>query len=105
MLALSGGFVGLYVGVHVLYVVAMAAKAARDRLTLYWKVILWPAVVLGGVLDFSFNYTFGWMFLAKPRPYLFSQTVQYHYTHSTGWRNWLAAFFAKQLNVFDDHIK
>jgi hypothetical protein len=46
------------------------------------------------------------MFLAKPRPILFSSTVQYHYRNSTGWRLWLAKFWARTLNVFDpDHIR
>lgn len=107
MLALLLAAVAVYFGVHALYVVAMAAKSAREagRLTAYWQVVLWPFVVLGGVLDFVFNYTFGWMFLAKPRRYLFSHTVQHHYTHGTGWRGALAAFWARTLNVFDEHIK
>jgi len=98
---------GIWFGVHTLYVVAMAAKdaIARDRLTVYWWVMLAPAAVLGVLLDFAFNYTFGWMFLKVPRRYLFSQTVQYHFSNSDGWRLDLARFFARQLNVFDEHIK
>jgi uncharacterized membrane protein YhaH (DUF805 family) len=98
---------GLFLGVHYWYVLAMAAKSARDagKLTKYWTVILAPPVYGGLVLDWAFNYTFGWMFLAKPRPVLFSATVQYHYRHSDGWRLWLATFWARTLNVFDDHIR
>jgi hypothetical protein len=97
----------LFMGVHWCYVLVMAAKAARDagKLTPYWKAILCLPAITGLVLDFAFNYSFGWMFAAKPRRYLFSNTVQYHYRHSSGWRLWLATFWARNLNVFDDHIR
>lgn len=98
---------GVWFGVHWGYVIAMSAKdaLAAGRLTLYWKVMLLPVAVVGLLLDFVFNYIFGWMFLAIPRPVLFSGTVQHHYRKSAGWRLKLAQFFAKNLNVFDDHIK
>lgn len=97
----------VWFGVHWMYVIAMSAKdaIAADKLTVYWWVMLAPAAAIGVLLDFTFNYTFGLMFIAKPRPYLFSQTVQHHYSHGEGWRIELARFFARQLNVFDDHIK
>jgi hypothetical protein len=100
-------FALLFFGVHWAYVIAMAAKSARDsgKLTRYWSVILLPPVAFGLVLDLLFNYSFGWMFWAKPRSFLFSSTVQYHNRHSDGWRLWLAQFWARTLNVFDDHIR
>lgn len=99
--------VALWFGVHWMYVLAMSAKAAieRDALTAYWWVMLAPAALLGFVLDIAFNYSFGLMFLAKPERYVFSKTVQHHYSNSDGWRLGLAKFFARQLNVFDNHIK
>jgi hypothetical protein len=99
--------IGVWFGVHTLYVFAMSAKAAQEagRLTLYWKINLAPAAVLGLILDFVFNYTFGWMYLAVPRPLLFTSTCKYHFRNGHGWRLRLAQFWAKQLNVFDDHIK
>lgn len=107
MLALALTVVAIFLGVHWLYPLAMTAKHAyRDgRITKYWLVILALPIALGVVLDFAFNYTFGFMFLAKPRPVLFSGTVQYHYRNSDGWRLSLALFWANQLNVFDEHIK
>jgi hypothetical protein len=100
-------FALIFFGVHWAYVIAMAAKSARDsgKLTRYWSVFLLPPVAFGLVLDLLFNYSFGWMFWAKPRSFLFSSTVQYHYRHSDGWRLWLAQFWARTLNVFDDHIR
>jgi hypothetical protein len=85
----------------------MAAKDAIDsgKLTLYWKVMLLPAAVLAALLDVVFNYTFGWMFLAVPQPVMFSSTMQWHFRNSTGWRLSLSKFFARNLNVFDYHIK
>lgn len=107
MLLLILAAVAVWFGVHALYVMAVSAKAAAKagRLTLYWKTNLAPALVLGVVLDFTFNYTFGWMFLAVPQPVLFSGTVQHHYRNSAGWRLKLAQFWARNLNVFEEHIK
>lgn len=107
MLGSVGIIVVGYFALHWAYVIAMATEAAYEagRLTPYWRVILFPVLVFGVLLDFVFNYTLGFMFLAKPAPYLFSQTVQHHVDHSEGWRLWLAAFWARTLNVFDDHVK
>ena len=104
------GIVGLWLGVHWTYVIAMAAKNAlgAGKLTLYWRVMLYPAAVLGVLLDFVFQLTFGWvMFLEtlKRGGWLFSGRVQHHFLHSDGWRKKLAIFWARNLNVFDpDHI-
>lgn len=97
----------VFAGVHWCYVIAMSAKKAyrEARLTRYWIGILSIPLVGGVLLDFVFNYTFGLMFLAVPRPVMFSGTVQWHYRHSKGWRKKLSDFWAKNLNVFDDHIK
>jgi hypothetical protein len=96
----------VYFGVHWSYVAIMAAKAKRAQLTPYWYAVLTPLIVIGFVLDILFNLTFGLMFLEKPRwELMFSSRVQRHYRHSTGWRKRLAVFWARNLNVFDDHIK
>jgi len=103
--------VGLWFGVHWAYVLAMAARAALERgeLTVYWWVMLVLPALVGVVLDFAFNITFGWlMFLETPtgRGWLFSHRVQHHFLHSTGWRGDLAEFWARNLNVFDPrHIR
>lgn len=93
----------LWLGVNWSYVLVMGAKdaLAAGRLTLYWKTMLLPVAGAGLLLDFAFNYTFGWMFLRVPRPVLFSGTVQWHYRNSQGWRLRLATFWARNLNVFD----
>lgn len=101
---------GLFFGVHWGYVLVMSAKAAiaADRLTTYWWVILAPAAIVAGLLDFAFQFTFGWiMFLETPfrGGAFFSGRVQYHFRNGEGWRLDLARFWARNLNVFDDHIK
>lgn len=100
--------IAIWLGVHWAYPAVMAAKAAIERgsLTLYWKVNLLPLALIGVLLDFAFNYTFGWMFLKVPRPILFSSTVQHWYRNGDGWRLRLARFYGRNLNVFDDsHIR
>lgn len=111
--------VGLWLLVHWSYVLIMAAKAARDagRLTTYWTVMLVPVGIAGWALDFIFQMTLGWWMFALAglldkkleHPFrgglLFSGRVQYHYSRGTGKRKDLANFFARNLNVFDDHIK
>lgn len=39
------------------------------------------------------------------RELLFSSRVQRHVRKSGGWRLGLATFWARNLNVFDDHIR
>jgi hypothetical protein len=98
----------IWFGVHWAYVLVMSAKAKLDTLTLYWKVMLIPAAILGGVLDFAFQFTFGWlMFLETPfrGGVFFSGRVQHHFRLGSGWRKRLAVFWARNLNVFDEHIK
>ena len=103
-------FVVVWFGVHWLYVVAMSAKRAiaADKLSTYWWLMLAPAAALGVVLDVTFQYTFGWlMFVETPfrGGLFFSGRVQHHFRHGDGWRLDLARFWARQLNVFDEHIK
>jgi hypothetical protein len=94
---------GLWFGVHWAFVAIMNAKAARERLSLYWKVMLYPLAAIGLVLDVAFNAVFGsLMFLELPRELLFTSRCQRH-AHK-GSR--LALWWAKQLNAFDPgHIK
>lgn len=111
MLAAILTAVAVWFSVHWLYALTMGAKAAADagKLTKYWTVMLLPAAALGVVLDFAFQFTFGWvMFLETPfrGGLMFSGRVQHHYRNSDGWRKRLAQFWARNLNVFDPtHIE
>lgn len=107
MMIAIASVVSLYLGVHWAYVAIMAARAVleRDELTVYWWVLLLPLAVLGFVMDFAFNVLIGTaVFLEPPKELLFSSRVQRHVDESNGWRLHVALFFARQLNVFDDHI-
>lgn len=87
-----------------LYVLVMAAKAARDRgqLTPFWRFNLAPLVPLAYAVDIFFNLTIGWiMFAELPRELLFSTRVQRHFRGSRGWQLKLAVFWARNLNVFE----
>lgn len=102
---------GVFLAVNWLYVLVMAAKAAMERgtLTPYWTAVLSIAAVIGVVLDFVFQFTFGWLMFAET-PFrgglMFSGRVQHHFRHGAGWRKALAGFWARNLNVFDpDHIR
>lgn len=110
-MAIVWTLIAIWVGIVWLYPSGMHAKKARDAgtLTTFWIVHFWPMIVFAYILDLAFNYSFGWtMFLEAPwhtGEKLFSGRVQWHVDNSTGWRRSLALFWAKQLNVFDDHIK
>lgn len=111
MVAAISTVVAVWFGVHTIYPLAMTVKEAYEagRLTKYWIVMLVPVLVLGLVLDFVFQFTFGWlMFVETPfrGGVFFSGRVQHHYRNSDGWRRDLAGFWARNLNVFDaTHIK
>lgn len=97
--------VAMWVGVHWAYVAIMHASAIRGRLTLYWKVMLYPLAVAGLLLDVAFNLTFGTLlFRELPRELLFTSRCNRH-IKGDGSRKRMAQFWAKQLNQFDeDHI-
>ena len=103
----------IWIGVMWAFVAVMHCKkiAETEELTLFWKVHIYPLAGIGLVLDFLFNYTFGWLaFMEWPwaggvEP-LFTARVQRHYDHSMGWRADLADWIAIQLNQIDPrHIK
>ena len=90
------------------YVLLTHAKKVYERegLSWFWKIHLYPAAIVFLFLDFAFNWTFGQMFLEKPRfELLFSSRVQRNVRTGKGWRLKLAWWWAKQLNYFDEHIK
>lgn len=102
MLAAILTVVAVWFGVHWTYVAVMHAKAARPRLTLYWKVMLFPLAVTGLLLDVAFNATFGsLMYREFPRELLFTARCKRHFHGEDGSRRRMAAWWARQLNQFD----
>lgn len=98
--------IGLWFGVHWFYVIMMSAKGRRYELPLYWKVMLFPAALIMVVLDVAFNLTFGViMFRELPHELQFSGRVQRHVDDSPSDRRRMALWWARILNVFDEHIE
>jgi hypothetical protein len=99
-----GWAAALWFGVAWSFVAIMNAKRVLgiSGLSLFWRVMLVPLGVIGLVLDFAFNVTFGTaMFVELPRELLFSARVQRHYLKGDR----LARWWAVQLNTFDpSHI-
>lgn len=95
----------LWFGLHWSYVALMAAK--RATLTPYWKVMLYPLAVPALLADVAFNFLFGTIIFAElPKELMFSSRVQRHADGDPAdWQHPIALWWAKQLNVFDDHIK
>jgi hypothetical protein len=102
MLSLIASFVVLWLGVHRAFVAVMHARARRAELTVYWKINLWPLAAIAFVLDVAFNVTFGTlMYLELPRECLFTTRCKRHFRGEEGWRQRLAVFWQKQLNILD----
>ena len=101
--------VGLWVSVIWAFVATMHAKALNESgtLTLFWKVHILPLALIGVVLDFAFNMTFGTiMFREVPHELLFTSRVKRHFRESNGRRLRLAGFWRTQLNLMDPgHVK
>lgn len=101
--------IAIWFGVAWSFVAVMHGKHRMQQggLTLFWKVHLLPLGVIGVLLDWAFNWTFGFMFVDWPKNWseLFSHRVQRNMTVS-GWRGRLAKFWARQLNQMDPgHIE
>jgi hypothetical protein len=90
----------LWFGVHWAYVAIMHARS--KRLSLYWKVMLYPLAVVGLVLDVAFNVVFGTlMYRELPRELLFTSRCKRHFRGDDEKRKRLASWWAVQLNQFD----
>lgn len=97
----AAALVALFYSVHWAFAAVMHARAVRDQLTLYWKVILYPLAAIGLALDVAFNVTFGTVVYAElPRELLFTTRCKRH-RHGSGWRKSLADWACRNLNVMD----
>jgi hypothetical protein len=95
----------LAVATWIFFLAIMDVKKARDagRLTRAAKLIAYPILGIGYVLDFSFNVTSSVLFLELPREWLFTARVSRHIQNS-GWRSTLARWFCENLlNPFDEN--
>ena len=100
-------FLSLVIGYFVLmgaFVLVMHAKKLNDeaKLSLFWRVHIFPWVVVGLALDVAFNAVAGTlMFVELPREWLFTTRCKRHFRGSEGWRLSIAKFWARTLNEID----
>jgi len=99
---------GLFWGTCILFIAVMQCKTLydRDELTLFWKIIIIPAAVVGITMDCLFNVVFGTIvFRELPREWLFSHRVYRHWNVAP-WKEQkrnvaIAQFFVTNLNLID----
>ena len=67
------------------------------------KVLGWPVIVVGALIDFLMNVTlFSLVFLEKPKELLLTQRMQRHIKRGIGWRFKLSRWICQGLlNAFD----
>jgi hypothetical protein len=95
----------------VFYLAIMNLKNARDdgKITKIVYGVALPIETIGYLIDFYFNVVpFSIIFLEPPQEWVVTARLQRHVSHSTGWRNKVALWFANNLlNPFsrEPHIK
>lgn len=87
----------------VLYLSIMNLKRNRDKLTTTAKVVAYPILGIGLVLDVIYNFVVGSiLFVEAPQEWLFTSRLIRHIEESTGWRKRLANWFCRNfLDPFD----
>lgn len=94
----------------VFYAAVMNIKRVRDagKLTLFGKVLSYPTLAIGLVLDFVVNTVVMTVVLLElPREFTVTSRLKRHNANSTGWRLAVVKFFEPVLDPLDpsgDHI-
>ena len=98
---------GLVIGWFLLigaFILVMHVKHLRDdgtKLTLFWKVNIWPWAIVGIALDIAFNLIAGTiLYLELPRELMFTSRCKRH-IDSQDWRRSIALWWQRQLNQID----
>lgn len=96
----------------IFYLAVMNLKRVRDmgQLTVFTKILGYPILVIGLLLDFISNVVlFSVLFLEPPREITVTSRLSRHYDPlDNRWRSRLAAWFKHLLDPFDPagwHIK
>ena len=99
----------LFWGALIFYVALTHAKAIKDRgqkLGWFWGPALYPVLFVFLIMDFILNWTlFTLILLEFPQELLVTPRIQRHVDSGRGWRYKFSAWFGRELNRFDDHIK
>lgn len=90
------GFLGL-VQFWTMYLAVMNLKRNSEKLTAVTKVLGYPLLYIGLVLDVFFNWTIGTiLYLEFPREGVFTSRLSRHYGCG-GWREKISIWFCKNL--------
>ena len=101
---------GATYALYVFYAAVMNIKRVRDAGKLTWvgKVLGYPTLVIGLVLDLFVNLTLMTIVLLElPRELTVTSRLKRHHKESTGWRLAVVKFFEPVLDPLDpsgDHI-
>jgi hypothetical protein len=101
---------GATYALYVFYAAVMNIKRVRDAGKLTWvgKVLGYPTLVIGLVLDLFVNLTLMTIVLLElPRELTVTSRLKRHHKESTGWRLAVVKFFKPVLDPLDpsgDHI-
>ena len=101
---------GLTYGLWIFYAAVMNIKRVRDmgKLTTMGKVLAYPTLVIGLVLDLLVNWLVMTVILVEiPRELTVTSRLKRHHKESTGWRLSVVKFFEPVLDPLDpsgDHV-
>lgn len=101
---------GLTYALYVFYAAVMNVKRVRDagKLTTFHKVLGYPTLFIGLVLDFLVNVlVMSVVLLEMPREWTVTARLKRHHRESTDWRLAVVKFFEPVLDPLDpsgDHI-
>jgi hypothetical protein len=86
----------------VFYLAVMSLSRHRKQMTLPAKIIGYPTLVVGVVLDVAINWTVGTLiFVSPPKEFLLTARLKRHIREG-GWRGTMARWVCHNfLNVFD----
>lgn len=101
---------GLTYGLWIFYAAVMNIKRVRDmgKLTTIGKVLAYPMLVIGLVLDLLVNWLVMTVILVEiPQELTVTSRLKRHQKESTGWRLAVVKFFEPVLDPLDpsgDHV-
>lgn len=95
---------GLTYGLWIFYAAVMNIKRVRDmgKLTTFGKVLAYPTLVIGLVLDLLVNWFVMTVILVEiPKELTVTSRLKRHHKESTGWRLAVVKFFEPVLDPLD----
>lgn len=97
-------------GLYVFYAAVMNIKRVRDmgKLNTFGKVLAYPTLIIGLILDFLVNvFVMSIILLEPPLEWTVTSRLKRHHKESDGWRLAVVKFFEPVLDPLDpsgDHV-